>query len=46
MARLIERVIKKPLSELLLFGDVPDGARIVVDVEGDGLSGQAKSRDA
>ena len=37
MARLIERTIKKPLSELLLFGDVPDGARIVVDVEGAAL---------
>jgi ATP-dependent Clp protease ATP-binding subunit ClpA len=32
MARLIEKTIKKPLSELLLFGDVKDGARIVVDV--------------
>jgi ATP-dependent Clp protease ATP-binding subunit ClpA len=38
MARLVERSIKKPLSELLLFGDVPDGARIVVDVEGEELS--------
>jgi len=38
MARLVERTIKKPLSELLLFGDVPDGTRIVVDVEGVGLS--------
>jgi ATP-dependent Clp protease ATP-binding subunit ClpA len=38
MARLVERTIKKPLSELLLFGDVPDGARIVVAVEGDGLA--------
>jgi len=38
MARLVERTIKKPLSELLLFGDVPDGARILVDVEGVGLA--------
>ncbi len=38
MARLIERTIKKPLSELLLFEDVADGAAIVVDVDGDGLS--------
>jgi ATP-dependent Clp protease ATP-binding subunit ClpA len=38
MARLVERTIKKPLSELLLFGNVPDGAGIVVDVEGVGLS--------
>jgi ATP-dependent Clp protease ATP-binding subunit ClpA len=38
MARLVERTIKKPLSELLLFGDVPDGSRIVVDVDGVGLA--------
>jgi ATP-dependent Clp protease ATP-binding subunit ClpA len=33
MARLIERVIKKPLSEALLFGSLADGGnvRIVVD---------------
>ena len=37
MARLVEKQIKRPLSELLLFGDVKDGDRIVVDVEGDGL---------
>jgi hypothetical protein len=32
MARLIERVVKKPLSEALLFGSLADGgkARIVV----------------
>ncbi|MSO35967.1 MAG: ATP-dependent Clp protease ATP-binding subunit ClpA [Acidobacteria bacterium] len=30
MARLVEKSIKKPLSELLLFGDVKDGGRIVV----------------
>jgi ATP-dependent Clp protease ATP-binding subunit ClpA len=42
MARLVERTIKKPLSELLLFQDVPDGAVIAVDVEGDGLSVQLK----
>jgi len=38
MARLVERSIKKPLSELLLFGDVRDGARIVVDAEGEQLA--------
>ena len=37
MARLVEKTIKKPLSELLLFGDVKDGGRIVVRREGDGL---------
>ena len=46
MARLVERSIKKPLSELLLFGDVPDGARIVVDAAGDELSVQTESREA
>jgi ATP-dependent Clp protease ATP-binding subunit ClpA len=38
MARLVERSIKKPLAELLLFESVPDGSRIVVDIEADGLS--------
>jgi ATP-dependent Clp protease ATP-binding subunit ClpA len=37
MARLVEKTIKKPLSELLLFGEVKDGDRVVVDVSGDGL---------
>ncbi len=37
MARLVEKAIKKPLSELLLFEDVKDGERVVVDVQGDGL---------
>ena len=37
MARLVEKTIKKPLSELLLFGEVQDGGRILVDVADDGL---------
>ncbi len=37
MARLVERTIKKPLSELLLFGEIKDGSRITVDVLDDGL---------
>jgi ATP-dependent Clp protease ATP-binding subunit ClpA len=37
MGRLVEKTIKKPLSELLLFGTVKDGDRIVVDVDGEGL---------
>ena len=37
MARLVEKTIKKPLSELLLFGEVKDGDRVVVDVHEDGL---------
>jgi len=38
MARLIEKTIKKPLSELLLFGDVKDGDAVIVDRDGDGLA--------
>jgi ATP-dependent Clp protease ATP-binding subunit ClpA len=38
MARLVEKSIKKPLSELLLFGDVKDGGRIIVSLEGEGLT--------
>ena len=37
MARLVEKTIKKPLSELLLFGGVTDGGRVVVDVQDEGL---------
>ena len=37
MARLIERTIKKPLSDLLLFGDVKDGDRVLVDVHDDAI---------
>ena len=37
MARLVEKTIKKPLSELLLFGGVKDGDRVVVDVRDDAL---------
>jgi ATP-dependent Clp protease ATP-binding subunit ClpA len=34
MARLIERVIKKPLSELLLFGSLAEGGTLHVVVDG------------
>jgi ATP-dependent Clp protease ATP-binding subunit ClpA len=37
MARLVEKTIKKPLSELLLFGDVKDGDRVLVVLEADAL---------
>jgi ATP-dependent Clp protease ATP-binding subunit ClpA len=37
MARLIEKTIKKPLSDLLLFGDVKDGDRVLVDVDEDAI---------
>jgi ATP-dependent Clp protease ATP-binding subunit ClpA len=35
MARLIERVIKKPLSEMLLFGTLGAGGTVRVSVDGD-----------
>jgi ATP-dependent Clp protease ATP-binding subunit ClpA len=35
MARLIERVIKKPLSELLLFGTLAAGETVRLALQGD-----------
>jgi len=35
MARLIERVVKKPLSDALLFGSLADGGTVRIAVEGD-----------
>ena len=46
MARLVEKSIKKPLAELLLFENVADGDRIIVDVAEDALTVQAKSRES
>ena len=37
MGRLIDRVVKKPLSELLLFGALASGGRAVIDVDGDAI---------
>jgi ATP-dependent Clp protease ATP-binding subunit ClpA len=37
MARLIERTIKKPLSEMLLFGNVEPGSAVRVTRKDDGL---------
>ena len=38
MARLIERVIKKPLSEMLLFGALAEkGGEVRVTVENDAI---------
>jgi ATP-dependent Clp protease ATP-binding subunit ClpA len=37
MARLVERVIKKPLSEMLLFGSLTGGGILRMTVEGDEL---------
>ena len=38
MARLIERTIKKPLSEMLLFGNLEAGSTVLVTRKGDGLA--------
>jgi ATP-dependent Clp protease ATP-binding subunit ClpA len=37
MARLVEKTIKKPLSDLLLFGSVNDGDRVLVEVHEDAI---------
>jgi ATP-dependent Clp protease ATP-binding subunit ClpA len=37
MARLVERTIKKPLSELLLFGDLAAGSTVLVKHDQDSL---------
>jgi ATP-dependent Clp protease ATP-binding subunit ClpA len=37
MARLVERMIKKPLSELLLFGNLEAGSTVSVIRDGDDL---------
>jgi len=41
MARLVERVIKKPLSELLLFGSLAGGGTLLITVDGDAIRLQA-----
>jgi ATP-dependent Clp protease ATP-binding subunit ClpA len=38
MARLIERTIKKPLSEMLLFGNLEAGATVLVTRNDEGLA--------
>ena len=45
MARLVERVVKKPLSEMLLFGSLANGGAVRVTVDGDELRLIADSRD-
>jgi ATP-dependent Clp protease ATP-binding subunit ClpA len=46
MARLIERVVKKPLSEALLFGSLAEGGVVRITVEGGEirLAGDGSSR--
>ena len=35
MARLLQQVVKKPLAERILFGDLQAGGMVMADVEGD-----------
>src|SRR5688572_20187076 len=44
MARLIERVVKKPLSEALLFGSLADGGVVRVTVDGGEIRLEADTR--
>jgi ATP-dependent Clp protease ATP-binding subunit ClpA len=37
MARLVERMVKKPLSEMLLFGTLAGGGTVRIVVEGEGV---------
>jgi ATP-dependent Clp protease ATP-binding subunit ClpA len=46
MARLVERVIKKPLSEMLLFGSLAAGGTLLITVEGDDIRLQAGASGA
>ena len=38
MARLIEKVVKKPMSEILLFGSLAAGGRVTIAVENDEIA--------
>jgi ATP-dependent Clp protease ATP-binding subunit ClpA len=46
MARLIERVVKKPLSEALLFGDLANGGIVRVTQTGDGVALEFGAKEA
>lgn len=35
MGRLVQETIKQPLAEMLLFGDLQDGGRVIIDIEND-----------
>jgi ATP-dependent Clp protease ATP-binding subunit ClpA len=37
MARLVERQIKKPVAKALVFGELREGGKVRVEVEGDEL---------
>jgi ATP-dependent Clp protease ATP-binding subunit ClpA len=38
MARLIHSKIKEPLVDVILFGKLQDGGKVVVDAAGDALT--------
>ena len=46
MARLIERVIKKPLSEMLLFGSLSNGGAVRLALESDEIRLTCDGADA
>ena len=37
MARLLQAILKKPLAERILFGDLEKGGKVVVGVQDDQL---------
>jgi ATP-dependent Clp protease ATP-binding subunit ClpA len=43
MARLIERVVKKPLSEMLLFGDLTNGGKVRIALGEDAIRLEARN---
>jgi ATP-dependent Clp protease ATP-binding subunit ClpA len=45
MARLIDEKLKKPLAEQLLFGDLVNGGKLIVRIEGDDLALEFKPLD-
>ena len=44
MARVIEEQLKKPLANLILFGDLKDGGTAKVERNGEGLAIVAKGK--
>jgi ATP-dependent Clp protease ATP-binding subunit ClpA len=45
MARLIQNEIKKPLANKLLFSDLQDGGRVVIDVVNDKIELQLEQEE-
>jgi ATP-dependent Clp protease ATP-binding subunit ClpA len=38
MARLIEKVLKRPLADAILFGDLTEGGKVIADLVGDEIA--------